>query len=130
LGDDDDDWGSDSAEDGQQRIEELTEAAKKLMASEELEKSTEDRLEIFYKFVEVFLISVLILYEISGLRCTCIEVCSHCWVYAYKLHVLCGGVESQGGGCVWSREGEGGGRGGGASRGQRQGCSSACRGAA
>lgn len=50
--DDDDDWGSDSAEDGQQRIDELTDAAKKLMASEELEKSTEDRLEMFYKFVE------------------------------------------------------------------------------
>jgi hypothetical protein len=59
LGDDDDDWGSDSAEDGQQRIEELTDAAKKLMASEELEKSTEERLEMFYKFVEVFLMSVL-----------------------------------------------------------------------
>lgn len=52
-GDDDDDWGSDEADNGQQRIEELTEAAKKLMASEELEKSTEERLEIFYKFVEV-----------------------------------------------------------------------------
>lgn len=52
VGDDDDDWGSDNDDDNHQRIEELTEAAKKLMASEELEKSTEERLEIFYKYVE------------------------------------------------------------------------------
>lgn len=52
VGEDEDDWGSDAAEDTQQRIEELTDAAKKLMASEELEKTTEERLEMFYKFVE------------------------------------------------------------------------------
>lgn len=61
VGEDEDDWGSDTAEDTQQRIEELTDAAKKLMASEELEKTTEERLEMFYKFVEVLLDVVTVL---------------------------------------------------------------------
>lgn len=51
--DNDDDWGEDANEDAvRKRMDELTAGAKSLMLNDDLEKSQEDRLSIFYEFVE------------------------------------------------------------------------------
>jgi translation initiation factor 5 len=51
--DDDDDWGEDVSDAAvKQRMEELTDAAKALALSEELEKTQQERLDLFYEFVK------------------------------------------------------------------------------
>lgn len=53
IDDDDDDWGEDFSEDAvKQRMEELSEAAKQMALTDDLEKTVEERLNIFYHFVK------------------------------------------------------------------------------
>lgn len=61
-GDDDDvDWGEDTDEQAvQKRMEELSVGAKGLMHTNELEKSQEDRLQIFFDFVQVIFLAFAI----------------------------------------------------------------------
>ncbi|XP_063426549.1 eukaryotic translation initiation factor 5-like [Mytilus trossulus] len=50
---DDEDWGEDFSEDAvKQRMEELSEAAKQMAFTDDLEKTIEERLNIFYHFVK------------------------------------------------------------------------------
>lgn len=52
--DDDDDWGEDFSEDAvKQRMEELSDAAKGLAMTDDLEKSPQERLDMFFQFVKV-----------------------------------------------------------------------------
>lgn len=54
--DDDEDWAEDTTEEAQRRrMEEISEHAKGLTLSEDLEKSLEERVNIFYNFVKVCL---------------------------------------------------------------------------
>lgn len=51
---DDEDWGEDFSEDAvRQRMEELSEAAKQMAFTDDLEKTVEERLNMFYHFVKV-----------------------------------------------------------------------------
>lgn len=53
--DDDEDWAEDTTEEAQRRrMEEISEHAKGLTLSEDLEKTLEERVNIFYNFVKVF----------------------------------------------------------------------------
>lgn len=55
--DDDEDWAEDTTEEAQRRrMEEISEHAKGLTLSEDLEKSLEERVNIFYNFVKVFVL--------------------------------------------------------------------------
>lgn len=50
----DDDWGEDFSEEAvKKRMEELSDAAKQMAFTDDLEKTQEERLNMFYKFVEV-----------------------------------------------------------------------------
>ncbi|ESO84468.1 hypothetical protein LOTGIDRAFT_132224 [Lottia gigantea] len=52
--DDDGDWGEDITEEAiKQRMEELTDAAKGLALTDDLEKTPEERIDIFYKFLQL-----------------------------------------------------------------------------
>lgn len=61
--DDDEDWAEETTEEAQRRrMEEISEHAKGLTLSDDLEKSLEERVNLFYNFVKVgFLTGVLIL---------------------------------------------------------------------
>lgn len=51
---DEDDWGEDFSEEAvRNRMEELSTAAKQMAFTDDLEKTQEERLNMFYKFVEV-----------------------------------------------------------------------------
>jgi translation initiation factor 5 len=51
--DDDDDWGEDTNEDAvRKRMDQLSAGAKSLMLNDDLEKSQDERLQIFFEFVE------------------------------------------------------------------------------
>ena len=53
--DEDDDWGEDVSEEAvAKRMQELTDAAKTLAMSEDLEKTANERIDLFYAFVKVF----------------------------------------------------------------------------
>lgn len=55
--DDDEDWAEDTTEEAQRRrMEEISEHAKGLTLSDDLEKSLEERVNIFYNFVKVFVL--------------------------------------------------------------------------
>lgn len=56
AGDDDDDWGEDITEAGVlKRMKELTDAAKNMAMSDDLEKTANERMDLFYEFVKVIL---------------------------------------------------------------------------
>lgn len=62
--DDDDDWGDDFTEDAiKKRMEELSDAAKGLAFTDDLEKSAEDRLNMIYELIKVFLTTVMLFCE-------------------------------------------------------------------
>lgn len=51
---DDDDWAEETTEEAQRRrMDEISEHAKNLTLSEDLEKTLEDRVNLFYSFVKV-----------------------------------------------------------------------------
>ncbi len=65
-GDDDGDWAEETTEEAQRRrMEEISEHAKGLTLTDDLEKSLEERVNIFYNFVKVFVLN-------------CTENCSLC----------------------------------------------------
>ena len=52
--DEDDDWGEDISQEAvAKRMQELTDAAKTLAMSEDLEKTANERIDLFYSFVKV-----------------------------------------------------------------------------
>lgn len=68
--DDDEDWGEETTKEAQRRrMEEISDHAKNLTLSEDLEKPLEERVNLFYNFVKVSLLLVdlffLILYCIA-----------------------------------------------------------------
>lgn len=57
-GDDDDDWAEETTEEAQRRrMDEISDHAKNLTLSEDLEKPLEQRVNLFYSFVKVSFIS-------------------------------------------------------------------------
>lgn len=55
--DDDEDWAEETTEEAQRRrMEEISEHAKGLTLTEDLEKPLEERVNIFYNFVKVFVL--------------------------------------------------------------------------
>lgn len=63
--DDDEDWAEETTEEAQRRrMEEISDHAKNLTLSEDLEKPLEERVNLFYNFVKVWLLSE-ILFPIS-----------------------------------------------------------------
>lgn len=53
-GDDDDDWAEETTEEAQRRrMDEISDHAKNLTLSEDLEKPLEERVNLFYNFVKV-----------------------------------------------------------------------------
>lgn len=57
--DDDEDWAEETTEEAQRRrMEEISDHAKNLTLSEDLEKTLEDRVNMFYNFVKVCFISI------------------------------------------------------------------------
>lgn len=57
--DDDEDWAEETTEEAQRRrMEEISDHAKGLTLSEDLEKSLEERVNIFYSFVKVFVLTL------------------------------------------------------------------------
>lgn len=54
MDDDDEDWGEDTSEEAvQQRMQELSSAAKTLTINDDVEKPQQQRIDIFYAFVKV-----------------------------------------------------------------------------
>ena len=55
------DWGEDVSDAAVQlRMEELSDAAQKLTVSEDLEKTQQERIDLFYQFVKVCITSCLV----------------------------------------------------------------------